>query len=94
MIRKLHHRCWVAGTPAAASHHPSETGANDVVIEHLLQASRQIAAGELEPHAMPAEDIWQVRAVLDVALRWVPKATRSRWRYSALVKPGGGPSSG
>jgi hypothetical protein len=61
VIRKLHHRCWVAGTPAAASHHPSETGANDVVIEHLLQASWQIAAGELEPHSMPVEDIWQVR---------------------------------
>ena len=73
VIRKLHHRCWVAGTPAAASHHPSETGANDVVIEHLLQASWQIAAGELEPHAMPVEDIWQEsRSVLDVALRWVP----------------------
>lgn len=60
MIRKLHHRCWVAGTPAETSHHRSEADANDVVIEHLLQASLQIAIGELEPHAMPVEDVWQV----------------------------------
>jgi hypothetical protein len=60
MLRKLHHRCWVAGTPAEVSHHQTEAGANDVVIEHLLQASHQIAVGEREPHAMPAEDVWQL----------------------------------
>ena len=59
MIQKLHHRCWIAGTPDLASHHPSEAAANNVVIEHLLQASLQIAMGELEPTAMPAEDIWR-----------------------------------
>ena len=60
MIQKLHHRCWVAGTPDLASHHPSEAAANNVVIEHLLEASLQIAMGEREPTAMPAEDIWRV----------------------------------
>ena len=60
MIRKLQRRCWVAGTPDLASHHPSEIAANNVVIEHLLQASLQIALGELEPTAMPVEDIWRV----------------------------------
>ncbi len=61
MIQKLHRRCWIAGTtPALASHHPSEIAANNVVIEHLLQASLQIALGELEPTAMPVEDIWRV----------------------------------
>ena len=59
MIQKLHHRCWIAGTPDLASHHPSEAAANNVVIEHLLQASLQIAMGELDPTAMPAEDIWR-----------------------------------
>jgi hypothetical protein len=61
VIQKLHRRCWIAGTtPALASHHPSEAAANNVVIEHLLQASLQIALGELEPTAMPVEDIWRV----------------------------------
>ena len=59
MIQKLHRRCWVAGTPDLVSHHPSEAAANNVVIEHLLQASLQIAMGELDPTAMPAEDIWR-----------------------------------
>ncbi len=60
MIQQLHRRCWVAGTPDLASHHPSEAAANNVVIEHLLEASLQIAMGEREPTAMPAEDIWRV----------------------------------
>ena len=95
MIQKLHRRCWVAGTPALASHHPSETAANNVVIEHLLQASLQIAMGELEPTAMPVEDIWRVsRPVLDTALQRMPAAARSRWRSSALVKPGRSPPNG
>jgi hypothetical protein len=59
VIQKLHRRCWVAGTPDVASHHPSEDAACNVVIEHLLQAALQIAMGEREPTAMPVEDIWR-----------------------------------
>ena len=59
MIHKLQRRCWVAGTPDLASHHPTELAACKVIIEHLLQAALQIAMGEREPTAMPVEDIWR-----------------------------------
>ena len=63
MLRQLHHRCWVVGVPirgAEVTHHHSEMAASGAVVDHLLQASLQVAIGQRAPDAMPVEDLWQL----------------------------------
>jgi hypothetical protein len=95
MLRKLHHRCWVAGTPADVSHHQSEAGANDVVIEHLLQASHQIAIGERGTTCDSCGGrlaTWA--ALLDDALLGMPAAALPAQCSSPLGQSGGCSASG